>query len=108
MRQAHLSTMSEQTDRQFARLSRMIQAGMVRCVFLWGTCGWGLIAGTFFFVATYFLGWQIGNPIQNFLLPILGIFAVAGTAWGLLLWLVLRWQYSRRLKARAAASNDGA
>ncbi len=94
--------MSEQADRQFAWLSRVVQAGMFRCVFLWGTCGWGLIAGTFFFVATYFLGWQIGNPIRDFLLPILGVFAVGGTAWGLLLWVVLRWQYARCLKARAA------
>ena len=100
--------MSIQADHQFARLDRVIRAGMVRCVFLWGTCGWGLSAGTLFFVATYFLGWQIGDPIREFLLPILGVFAVGGTAWGVLLWFVLRWRYARCLKARSTDPAGGA
>lgn len=58
-------------------------------------------------MATYFLGWQIGDPVRDFLLPILGVFAVGGTAWGALFWLVLRWQYARCLKARATRLANG-
>ena len=92
--------MSEQDDLGFARLTRIVQAGMFRFVLLGGTLGWGLSAGSLFWVAMYFLGWDLHNLTWAWFFRVLGGFALAGTLGALPVWLLLRWRYACALKAR--------
>ena len=53
--------MSEQSDLRFERLGRVVQVGMFRFVFLWGTLGWGGSTGILFWVVMCFLGWDLSQ-----------------------------------------------
>ena len=94
--------MSEQNDLRFERLGRVVQAGMFRFVLLWGTLGWGGSTGSLFWVAMYFLGWDLRRLTWAEFFRVLGGFAVAGTILALPVWLLLRWLYAHALKARTA------
>ena len=92
--------MSEQSDLGFARLGRIVQAGMFRFVLLWGTLGWGCGAGSLFWVAMYFLGWDLRQLTWAWFFWVLGGFAVAGTILALPVWLLFRLLYLFALKTR--------
>ena len=94
--------MSEQNDLRFERLGRIVQAGMFRFVLLWGTLGWGGSTGSLFWVAMYFLGWDLHNLTWAEFFRVLGGFAVAGTILAFPVWLLFRLLYFFALKARTA------
>ena len=94
--------MSEQDNLRFERLGRIVQAGMFRFVLLWGTLGWGGSTGSLFWVAMYFLGWDLHNLTWAEFFRVLSGFAVAGTILALAVWLPLRRLYAHTLKARTA------
>ena len=87
--------MSEIQQLRLARWERIKRGGIWRFVFLRGVLGWGLPMGIIGIIFE-----RVSRKEEAFAwYLILGLCLMGGFVWGLAMWFVTRWSYSRSLKA---------
>jgi len=88
--------MSDIRQLRLARWEKIKQCGFWRFVLFRGVLGWGLCTGVIGVI--FELGSRKAEAFPWYL--ILGLFLVGGFVWGLAMWYVTMWSYSRALKGR--------
>jgi hypothetical protein len=88
--------MSDIRQLRLARWGKIKQGGIWRFVLLRGVFGWGLAMGVIGII--FELVSRKEEALPWYL--ILGLFLAGGFVWGLAMWFVTMWSYSRALKSR--------
>jgi hypothetical protein len=79
------------TPKQIARQEKLIAQGMTRFILVYGVLGFGLL---FFVIRTLFTA-ATGALSLKFIVILAIMCAIGGAIWGLIMWLLINWQYRK-------------
>jgi uncharacterized BrkB/YihY/UPF0761 family membrane protein len=85
---------------RLARWERIKQRGIWRFILIRGVLGWGLPGGILFSIFQIYSSKPLPFLWYFSVLIILGLWVVGGVFFGLFMWFITMWSYSRALKSK--------